>query len=123
MYHKIELIGRLGKDPEYKLLPTGEVCELSVATDLYKKNEKQVVWFRVSVFGAYASIAAKSLHKGNVVFIEGRLESDETGNPKVFKRRNGEFGANYEVWADKILFLTPKPKDEGKYDDKYDDYF
>ena len=34
MYHRIEFIGRLGKEPELKTLPSGEVCELSVATDI-----------------------------------------------------------------------------------------
>ena len=51
MYHRIEFIGRLGKEPELKELPSGEVCELSVATDIYKNSEKQTVWFRVMVWG------------------------------------------------------------------------
>ena len=41
MYHRIEFIGRLGKEPELKTLQSGDVCELSVATDIYKNSEKQ----------------------------------------------------------------------------------
>ena len=52
MFHRIEFIGRLGKEPELKTLQSGEVCELSVATDIYKNGEKQTVWFRVMVWGA-----------------------------------------------------------------------
>ena len=117
MYHRIEFIGRLGKEPELKTLPSGEVCELSVATDIYKNSEKQTVWFRVMVWGAMAKAAAQNLHKGNLVFVEGRLDPDDTGNPRVFIRKNGEPGANYEVLASKILFLTPKEKE------KYSDLF
>ena len=117
MYHRIEFIGRLGKEPELKELPSGEVCELSVATDIYKNGEKQTVWFRVMVWGAMAKAAAQNLHKGNLVFVEGRLDPDDTGNPRVFTRRSGEPGANYEVLASKVLFLTPKEKE------KYSDLF
>ena len=118
MYHRIEFIGRLGKEPELKTLQSGDVCELSVATDIFKNSEKQTVWFRVMVWGAMAKAAAQNLHKGNLVFVEGRLDPDDTGNPIVFIRRNGEPGANYEVLASKVLFLTPKEKSE-----KYNDYF
>ena len=118
MYHRIEFIGRLGKEPELKTLQSGDVCELSVATDIYKNGEKQTVWFRVMVWGAMAKVAAQSLHKGNMVFVEGRLDPDETGNPRVFIRKNGEPGANYEILASKVLFLTPKEKTE-----KYNDLF
>ena len=48
MYHRIEFIGRLGKEPELKTLQSGDVCELSVATDIYKNGEKQTVWLRLS---------------------------------------------------------------------------
>ena len=119
MFHRIELIGRLGKDPEYKLLPTGEVCELSVATDIFMNGEKQTVWFRVMVWGAMAKAAAQNLHKGNLVFVEGRLDPDDTGNPRVFIRKNGDPGANYEILASKVLFLTPKERIESKYNDYF----
>ena len=119
MFHRIEFIGRLGKEPELKELPSGEVCELSVATDIYKNSEKQTVWFRVTVWGAMAKIAAQSLRKGHLVFVEGRLDPDPTGNPRVFTRRNGEAGANYEVLASKVLFLTPKERTENKYNDYF----
>ena len=118
MFHRIEFIGRLGKEPELKTLPSGDVCELSVATDIFKNSEKQTVWFRVMVWGAMAKAAAQNLHKGNLVFVEGRLDPDDTGNPRVFIRKNGEPGANYEILASKVLFLTPKEKSE-----KYNDYF
>ena len=118
MYHRIEFIGRLGKDPELKTLQSGDMCTTSVAQDIYNNRKKQTVWFRVMVWGAMAKVAAQSLHKGNLVFVEGRLDPDDTGNPRVFIRRNGAPGANYEVLASKVLFLTPKEKSE-----KYNDYF
>ena len=110
MYSRVEFIGRLGKEPELKTLPSGTVCELSVATDFYKNKEKQTIWFRVMVWGDAGKAASESLHKGHLVFVEGRLDPDDTGNPRVFTRRNGAPGANFEVLASKILFLTPKER-------------
>ena len=117
MYHKVEMIGRLGKEPELKTLPSGMVCELSVATDFFKNKEKHTVWFRVMVWGDMGKAAAESLHKGNLVFVEGRLDPDDTGNPRVFTRRNGAAGANFEILASKILFLTPKDTERSQRDE------
>lgn len=122
MYHRIEMIGRLGKEPELRYTPTGEmVCEISVATDHYKGANKVTVWFKVTVWGEMAKIAAESLHKGNLVYVHGRLIPDDTGNPRAYKRKNGDPAANYEVIASKVLFLSPK--DKPAYDDTDDDIF
>ncbi len=113
MYHRIEMIGRLGKEPELRYLPGGEmVCEISVATDHYKGQNKVTVWFKVTVWGDMAKIAADNLHKGNLVYVHGRLIPDDTGNPKAYMRKDGKPAANYEVIASKILFLSPKEKSE-----------
>lgn len=109
MYHKIEMIGRLGRDPETRITPTGKtLCELSVATDWYDGEQTKTVWFRVTVWGNMAEVASKSLRKGHLVFVSGNLVPDDTGNPRAYIRKNGEPAANFEVNASKILFLSPK---------------
>lgn len=80
--NKVILIGRLGDDPEGKMLPNGShVVNFSLATDEgYKNAEKEKVdrteWHRVSAFGKLAEIMSTYLKKGSLVYIEGKLRTD-----------------------------------------------
>ena len=107
MYQKLIIAGHVGQDPTMKFTPDGKaVTTFSVATSTRKD---ETVWFRVSVWGAQAETAEKYLHKGAKVLVEGRLQADAaTGNPRVFERKDGTFGASYEVTADSFRFLSGK---------------
>ncbi len=112
MYHRIELIGNLGRDPEMRYLPDGRpVTTLSVATnrtytDQSGQQVKETAWFRVSVFGKMAEACAQYLAKGRPVFVEGRLQHDkQTGGPRIWTRNDGTPGASFEVIATVIKFL------------------
>ncbi|MDT7885338.1 MAG: single-stranded DNA-binding protein, partial [Thermoflexus sp.] len=71
----------------------------------------ETIWFRVSVFGRQAEIAHQCLQKGRAVLVEGRLRPDpETGSPRIFRRSDGTAGASYEVRADRIVFIGPRPE-------------
>lgn len=112
MFHKVELIGNLGRDPEMRYLPDGKaVTTMSVATNrTYTKGDgeqvKETAWFRVSVFGKSAEACAQYLAKGRQVFVEGRLRSDdETGGPRVYQRNDGSYGASFEIVASNVKFL------------------
>ncbi len=80
--NKVILIGRLGKDPEVRNLENGAtVANFSVATsETYKdKNtgEKKEIteWHNVVLWRNQAEVAAKYLHKGDLVYIEGKLRT------------------------------------------------
>lgn len=89
--NKVMLIGRLGADPEARSTPNGStVVNFSLATgDTYKdKNTGQTVekteWHRIVVWDKLGEICKQYLHKGSLVYIEGRLqtrswEDKETG--------------------------------------------
>ncbi len=54
-YNRISIIGNLGRDPETRLLPSGDnVATFSVATTERSKNGDVTTWFRVSAFGKLA---------------------------------------------------------------------
>ena len=54
-YNKLIMIGNLGRDPETRLLPSGDnVATFSVATTERSKNGDVTTWFRVSAFGKLA---------------------------------------------------------------------
>jgi single-strand DNA-binding protein len=119
MYQSITIIGRLGRDPEMRYLPSGEpVTTFSVATDRAwnDKNgqrQKETTWFRITVFGKQAEIVNQYLSKGRMVLVEGRLRPDpKTGGPAIYQRQDGTAGASFEVIANTIRFLSPR--DDGE---------
>ncbi len=112
MYHKIIIVGNLGRDPEMRYTPDGTpVTSFSVATNRRWTSSdgtpgEETVWFRITVWRRQAEIAAQYLSKGRQVMIEGRLRPDPaTGGPRVYQRQDGSYGAQYEVTADRIIFL------------------
>jgi single-strand DNA-binding protein len=80
--NKVILVGRLGKDPEVRNLENvATVANFSVATsETYKDKttgEKKEVteWHNVVLWRTLAEVAAKYLHKGDLVYIEGKLRT------------------------------------------------
>jgi len=113
-YHTIIVVGRLGRDPELRFTPSGQaVCNLSVATDhSYTSRDgqrvSQTTWFRVTVWGKQAETVNQFLAKGRQVLVEGRLNSDENGGPRVWTRQDGTPSASYEITANTVRFLGSK---------------
>ncbi|MDD5369376.1 MAG: single-stranded DNA-binding protein [Anaerolineaceae bacterium] len=119
MWHKIMLIGNLGKEPEMRYTPSGQaVTSFSVAVDeSFTGNDgqrvKRTIWVRVSAWGKQAETCNQYLHKGNKVLVEGRLNPDATtGGPRIWNRQDGTPAASYEVSASTVRFLTPKSEGE-----------
>jgi single-strand DNA-binding protein len=112
MFHKIILVGNLGKDPEMRYTPGGQpVTSFSVASnrsyvDSSGQKVDETIWFRVGVWGKQAEICKQYLTKGKQVLVEGRLLCDkQTGGPRTFKRQNGETGTSFEITAEVVRFL------------------
>jgi single-strand DNA-binding protein len=112
MYHKIIIVGNLGRDPEMRYTPDGTpVTDFSVATNRTWTNPdgskgEETVWFRVTAWRRLAETCAQYLSKGRRVLVEGRMNPDrETGGPRVWKRQDGSAGASYEVTAGRVVFL------------------
>ncbi len=120
MYQSITIIGRLGRDPEMRYLPSGDpVTSFSVATDRAwnDKNgqrQRETTWFRVTVFGKQAEVVNQYLSKGKMVLVEGRLRPDpKTGGPAIYQRQDGTVGASFEIVANTVRFLSPREEGEG----------
>ena len=92
--NKIILVGNLGRDPEVRMLQSGDpVCNLSIATSeswtdksTGEKKEK-TEWHRVVIFNPnLAKVAEQYLRKGSKVYIEGKLQTrkwtDQSGQDK-----------------------------------------
>jgi single-strand DNA-binding protein len=119
MYHKIILVGNLGRDPEMRYTPSGQqVTTFSMATsEKWTGQDGQLhdrtIWWRVTVWGKQAENVNTYLKKGNKVLVEGRMQPDANGNPKTWTAQDGTVRASYEVTAQTIKFLTPKGEGGG----------
>jgi single-strand DNA-binding protein len=93
MVNKVQLIGRLGKDPEIRTFEgNNKIANFTLATnERYKDKTGNMVdvtdWHNVVVrFTKQAEIAEKYLKKGMLVYIEGKLKNrswdDKDGNKK-----------------------------------------
>lgn len=118
MYSKIIVAGRMGSDPELRFTANGDaVCGFSVATGKkYKdKNGQEVnttTWWKVSAWKKQAETINEYFKKGDPILFEGEMSPDPTtGGPKMFQRKDGSWGAAYEIKLHNFTFL---PKGEAK---------
>jgi len=93
--NRVQLIGRLGKDPESKLTPTGKrVAHFSVAVSNRWKSrdgetKESTEWINVEAWGRLAEVCQEYLKKGSLVYVEGRLKTDkyeDKGETKYFTK-------------------------------------
>jgi len=123
MFHQVEVIGWLGKDPEIKYFDNGQsMVIMNVVADKYKSGQKQPVWFTALAYDRAAKIALEMCRKGTLVWISGELMPDENGSPKVFIKGDGTPAADYEILVKRILVLTPKSKEENR-EDEFEEIF
>lgn len=107
--NKTQLIGRLGGDPELRYTVAGRaVANLSLATNNRYTNAAgdkvdDVSWHRIIVWGKVADLAAKYLHKGSRLYVEGRLSY------RKWQDKDGVDRAACEVVADELIFLDGGP--------------
>lgn len=112
MYHKVILVGNLGRDPEMRYTPSGAaVTNFSMATSERwtgqdNQPQERTIWWRVSVFGKQAEIVNEYLKKGRKVLVEGTINADpKTGNPRLWTGQDGQTHASFELRAQTVKFL------------------
>lgn len=108
--NKVILIGRLGKDPDVRYLDSGvAVAQFSIATTergYTAKNGQQVPerteWHNLVLWRGLAETAEKYLHKGDNIYVEGKLRS------RSYEDQQGVKRTIVEVYVDYMEMLTPK---------------
>ena len=108
--NKVILIGNLGKDPEVRQWDNGDsqaTFSLACSEKGYKlRNGTDVPdhteWFNIVMRNKLSEVASKFLHKGDKVYIEGKLKN------RTYEDKNGQTRYFIEVLATSIDFLTPK---------------
>ncbi len=102
--NKVLLIGRLGRDPEMRYTPSGRpVTTFSLATSRtwHSNGERhnETEWFNIVAWGQLAEICKQYLHKGQQVYIEGRLQT------RTWENAEGKKNTSVEVVANEMIML------------------
>lgn len=92
--NRVQLIGYLGKDPETRFTPTGKkVTHFSLAvTQRWKAGgeaKEYTEWVNIEAWGRLGEIAQEYMHKGSLVYLDGRLKTDkyeDKGETKYFTK-------------------------------------
>jgi single-strand DNA-binding protein len=110
--NRVQLIGRLGKDPETRLTPNGKkVANFSLAVGERWKTtggeaKEHTEWFNIEAWGRLGEICQQYLQKGRLVLIEGRLKTDR------YEDKGGETKYFTKVVALMMQMLDRKPEEE-----------
>jgi single-strand DNA-binding protein len=108
--NKVMLIGNVGAEPEVRYVDHGvAVARLRLATSergYTLANGTQVPdrtdWHNVILWKRLAEIVEKYVHKGDKLYIEGRLRYN------TYDDRQGQRRQQTEIWAENMEMLTPK---------------
>ena len=110
MLNTIILLGRLTKEPELRKSENSEnsLANFDLAVDnpfTEKDGTRGTSFFSVRCFRDIAENVCKHLHKGSKVAITGAIVQ------RNFIRKDGSKGSAYEIIANSVEFLDPKPEE------------
>ncbi len=121
MINRVVLVGRLTKDPEYKVTPAGvQVANFTLAVNRTFKNakgEQEADFLNCVVFRKPAENVNNYLKKGSLAGVEGRLQS------RSYENNEGKRVYVTEVVCDSVQFLEPKGSNQGQVKQKANDPF
>jgi single-strand DNA-binding protein len=104
--NKVTIVGNLGLTPELKQTATGKVfCHLRIATnEVFKdrdgQRQERTEWHRITVWQETANHCTRHLSKGQMVYIEGRLEHRSWEDEDKKKRWSTD------IIAQRVIFLS-----------------
>ena len=107
--NKVILVGNIGKDPEVRYTPSGvALAKFSLATNERFKDKSgewqdRTEWHNVVAWQRLAEIISEYVHKGDKLYIEGKLQTSSWED-----RQSGEKRFRTEIVARDIVLLgTP----------------
>lgn len=105
--NKVTLIGNVGKDPEMQQLEANlVVAKFPLATTENHKDKNgntisQTEWHTIVLWRGLAELAQKFLHKGSMIYVEGRIRYRHWEDKDKVKRTSTEIVADNFVMLDK----------------------
>ena len=114
--NKVMLIGNVGQEPEVRYVDQGvAVARVRLATTergYTLQNGTQVPehtdWHNIILWRRLAEVVEKYVHKGDKLYIEGRIRYTS------YDDKQGQKRYATEIWADNMEMLTPKGNTSGE---------
>ena len=115
MLNVIILMGRATKDPVFRQIsaqgdnPATSIANFDIAVDNIRKESdgsQSSSFFKVTCFGRIADNVSTHVRKGSKVAVQGSIQQ------RNYLTKNGEKRTTYDVIADSVEFLDPKPVEE-----------
>ena len=102
--NKVELLGRVGTDPEMQYTPGGTaVTKLRLATDRYRKDgEDETDWHNIVCWSETAEAVNEYVGKGDRIYVAGRLVQNS------WESDDGQRRHRSEVHASEVVFLDSR---------------
>ncbi len=97
--NKVMLIGNVGAEPEVRATPSGtRVAKVSLATnrtfsDRSGQQQDKTEWHRLTFWDKLAEVVERYVHKGDRLYVEGRLEYSQTQDDQ----------GNVRYWTDIVV--------------------
>ncbi|MCK4577311.1 MAG: single-stranded DNA-binding protein [Candidatus Marinimicrobia bacterium] len=98
--NKVIVVGHVGGDPEPRYTPSGTaVVNISIATNEVRRSadgddQERVEWHRVVLWGKQAEFVGNYVKKGQLVYVEGRLQTRTWEDRNKVERRTTEIVAD-----------------------------
>ena len=79
--NKVILVGRLGQEPEVRYAPSGTaIANFTLATNEVRRdregnNQEITDWHRIVAFGKTAEFIQQYIKKGDMIYVEGKLQT------------------------------------------------
>jgi single-strand DNA-binding protein len=74
----VNLVGRVGTDPDVKYFDSGKVkCRLTLAVERRSRNNDQPDWFNLELWGKTAEVTANYVRKGKLIGVQGSLKIEK----------------------------------------------
>jgi len=106
--NRATLLGNLSRDPELRMTKTGKgVLTLNMVTNhSYKGQDGNYIdtptFHKVIVWGKITDWLSKNLHKGDKVYVDGRISTSE------YKDKDDKVQRSREIIAENIVPMTSK---------------
>ena len=108
--NKVMLIGNVGREPDIRYVDAG-LCVASLVLATTERGYRlqngtevpdRTEWHNITLWRGLAETVEKYVHKGDKLYIEGKIHT------RSYDDKNGVKRYITEIWADAMEMLTPK---------------
>ena len=116
MLNRVIMMGRLTAEPECKNTQSGATfCRFTIAVDrdfADKDGNRQADFFGILAWKGTADFVSKYFHKGQMIAVQGRLQTD------TYTDKEGVTRKSWDIVADQVYFAEGKRDNSNQQSNK-----